>query len=230
MKKSVLCCLIAVITSACGSRALAAPSAQEAIADYNQGKYLSCLQKLQALNLKNNPTAHYYIALCAQNLNRITEAKAEYTWVVTYSGEPLRGYAQKGLANLDKLRSSAPSPSAAMPIATTAASQPVRPVAAAATTAKVQKIIDFSTTWCGPCQAFAPHFEEAQKHFRNIQFVSLDGDNPDNASLKEKYKVHAYPTLVFLDSSGKVLSAEAGAPNSLADFEQTIKGFGGEAR
>ncbi|HEY9730871.1 MAG TPA: thioredoxin family protein [Drouetiella sp.] len=224
MNKKIVCSLAALVAGlTINVIALAASPAQDAINDYNSGKYLSCLQKLQALNLKYNATAHYYIALCAQNLNRMTEAKAEYNWVISYGTEPLRSYAQKGLASIDKLGAShgvaasvsAPAPRPA-PTATASA-------AVSSSGGAVKKIIDFSTTWCGPCQGFKPHFEEAQKHFRDITFVSLDGDNPDNNSMKEKYNVHAYPTLVYLDGSGKVLKNEAGAPPSLEAFESQIK-------
>lgn len=211
-----------------GTSVLAASPAQEAINDYNAGKYLSCLQKLKALNLTTNATAHYYIALCAQNLNRMTEAKAEYNWVISNGREPLRGYAQRGLATIDKIRTSAPTQVAS----TIPAAPPPKPAAAAPAastgTGLVKKIIDFSTTWCGPCQAFKPNFEEAQKHFKDIQFVSLDGDSPENGALKEKYNVNAYPTLIYLDAAGKVLKNEAGAPPSLEAFENQIKELNGQ--
>ncbi|MBS1955050.1 MAG: thioredoxin family protein [Cyanobacteria bacterium SZAS-4] len=221
MTRPIFCSILALVSAVIvGSFAIAAPTAQEAINDYNSGKYLSCLQKLQALNLKNNATAHYYIALCAQNLNRMTEAKAEYNWVISNGQEPLRSYAQKGLANLDKLHTSGPSTTA---VAATAAAAPAKAAVATTGSGIVKKIIDFSTTWCGPCQAFKPHFEEAKNHFKDISFVSLDGDDAANAAMKEKYNVSAYPTLVYLDGSGKVLKNEAGAPNSLEDFESMIK-------
>ncbi|RTL36119.1 MAG: thioredoxin [Candidatus Melainabacteria bacterium] len=231
MKKTALLFATIILTSLSASvTAIAAPSAQEAINDYNAGRYLACLQKLQALNLKTNPTAHYYIALCAQNLNRMTEAKAEYNWVIANGAEPLRSYAQRGLATIDKIRTSAPTP-----IATATPAPAPKPAASSSATAAtssgsglVKKIIDFSTTWCGPCQEFKPHFEEAQKHFKGIQFVSLDGDSPDNSALKEKYNVNAYPTLIYLDAAGKVLKNEAGAPASLEAFENQIKELNGQ--
>lgn len=157
----------------------------------------------------------------------MTEARAEYNWVISNGQEPLRGYAQRGLASLDKLgasvRSAAPSTPVPQPKAATA-------TAATASTGsgQIKKIIDFSTTWCGPCQAFKPHFEEAQKHFKDISFVSLDGDSPENNALKEKYNVNAYPTLIYLDGSGKVLKNEAGAPPSLEAFESQIKELNGQ--
>lgn len=229
MKKTIL--LFATVMLTClsaGASAMAAPSAQEAINDYNAGRYLACLQKLQALNLKTNATAHYYIALCAQNLNRMTEAKAEYNWVIANGTEPLRSYAQRGLATIDKIRTSAPTPIAAATPAP--APKPAASASAVASSSSglVKKIIDFSTTWCGPCQEFKPHFEEAQKHFKGIQFVSLDGDSPDNSALKEKYNVNAYPTLIYLDANGKVLKNEAGAPASLEAFENQIKELNGQ--
>jgi hypothetical protein len=55
--------------------------------------------------------------------------------------------------------------------------------------------------------------------------VSLDGDDPKNESMKQKYNVQAYPTLVYLDGTEKVLKNESGAPASLEDFENQIKEF-----
>jgi len=214
-----------MVGSAVATPALAAPTAQEAINDYNAGKYLSCLQKLQALNLKNNATAHYYIALCAQNLNRMTEAKAEYNWVISNGAEPLRGYAQKGLANLDKLHVRPPA-ATELPAPTDKAEPKKAAVASAAP--GVKKIIYFMTTWNRQCNIFKPSFEEAQGHFKDIAFTSMDGDEASSSALKEKYNVSSFPTIVYLDAAGKVLKNEAGAPASTEAFESQINELNGK--
>jgi thioredoxin-related protein len=50
----------------------------------------------------------------------------------------------------------------------------------------------------------------------------LDGDDPKNEALKEKYGVTGYPRLVFTDSSGAKLDEIAGAPGR-DDFEDRVK-------
>ena len=38
-------------------------------------------------------------------------------------------------------------------------------------------IIDFNATWCGPCKAFAPIFEEAAKDYAGkVKFIAVDVD------------------------------------------------------
>jgi thioredoxin-related protein len=58
-----------------------------------------------------------------------------------------------------------------------------------------------------------------------IDFKRYDGDDGGSASLKEKYGVKGYPTLVFTDNSGKALLKQGGAPGSAADFKDMINGF-----
>lgn len=58
-----------------------------------------------------------------------------------------------------------------------------------------------------------------------VEFKKLDGDDASSASLKEKYQIHAYPTLVFTDNTGKALVNQAGAPRSAEDFKEMIQPF-----
>ena len=72
-------------------------------------------------------------------------------------------------------------------------------------------VIDFVTTWCGPCRVMddlvytaKPVVETAEE----ILFVKLDGD--DEKELKEKYGVSGFPTLILLDSDGDVIRKAIG--------------------
>ena len=77
-------------------------------------------------------------------------------------------------------------------------------VVAARTMAKDQNkllVIDFYTTWCGPCKAFSravennPAFAEAiGEHFIMLKY---DAEN-DTHGLTRKYHVNAYPTFAIL--------------------------------
>ena len=71
-------------------------------------------------------------------------------------------------------------------------------------------VIDFSATWCGPCKAIAPLFQELSQAYNNnkVVFVKIDvDDNPETAA---KYNVSAMPTFVFL-KQGQVVDRLMGA-------------------
>jgi len=37
-------------------------------------------------------------------------------------------------------------------------------------------VVDYSTTWCGPCKVIAPKFEELSEKYKDAVFVSVVGD------------------------------------------------------
>jgi len=72
-------------------------------------------------------------------------------------------------------------------------------------------IIDFTATWCGPCQRMKPEYEAAEKHTRKytdaITFCSCDVDK--EAELAREYKITSMPTLVFI-KQGKIVESHEG--------------------
>lgn len=74
--------------------------------------------------------------------------------------------------------------------------------------------IDFYTTWCGPCkrlqQEAFPHPRVAA--FYNQHFINykVDAEKGEGVSLAKKYEIHVYPTLVFIEPSGKEIYRTAG--------------------
>ncbi len=66
-------------------------------------------------------------------------------------------------------------------------------------------LIDFETTWCGPCKAMdrwvyssKAIVDRAKKI--GLTVVKIDGD--ERSDLKEKFKVVAYPTMIILAADG----------------------------
>jgi len=75
--------------------------------------------------------------------------------------------------------------------------------------------IDVHTTWCGPCKEMARttfQSDEVGKLF-NKKFVNLkiDAENdPDGNDIVKTFGVSAYPTLLFLNSEGKLVKKLVG--------------------
>lgn len=76
-------------------------------------------------------------------------------------------------------------------------------------------LIDFSTSWCGPCKAMDERVfpdqavaSTLQQHYR---FLKLDAETDElGRVLAARYMVRSYPSFLILDPSLKVLRKEAG--------------------
>lgn len=66
-------------------------------------------------------------------------------------------------------------------------------------------IIDFNAVWCGPCQRFAPIFEEVSKEYQGKAiFLSVDVDQ--SSELACMFEVSSIPQLTVLMPDGTVKS------------------------
>lgn len=71
--------------------------------------------------------------------------------------------------------------------------------------AKLPIVIDFNATWCGPCQRFAPIFEEVSKEMEGKAiFMSVDVDNSPEAA--RQFEVSSIPQISVLMPDGTVTS------------------------
>ena len=72
-------------------------------------------------------------------------------------------------------------------------------------------LVDFVTTWCGPCKTMDELVYTAQPVVDNSHgfiFVKLDGDN--EKELAQRFKVSGYPTLIVLDTDETVVLQRSG--------------------
>ena len=90
--------------------------------------------------------------------------------------------------------------------------------------------VDAFAVWCGPCKRMAASVFPQEKvgSFFNANFINLkiDMEKAENAEFAGKYPVSAYPTLMFLDGSGKVVQKAVGAKDAdqLLEFAQKVLG------
>ena len=117
---------------------LAAPvSFQQAVSDYNTGKYAQALSEFKsyAASYPSNALVHYYLALCHQGLGHLGDARSEYDWVSKCGDRRLAPMAETGLAALSKTgtrvayQGSSPAPQSS------------------SSQGKVKKIIEFYADW-----------------------------------------------------------------------------------
>lgn len=77
--------------------------------------------------------------------------------------------------------------------------------------------VDAFASWCGPCKRMASQTFPDPKagDYFNANFVNMkiDMEKPENSEFAEKYPVGSYPTLMFIDATGKIVLKEVGAKN-----------------
>jgi thiol-disulfide isomerase/thioredoxin len=90
--------------------------------------------------------------------------------------------------------------------------------------------VDAYASWCGPCKRMAANVFPQEKvgTYFNANFINLkiDMEKPENAEFAGKYPVSAYPTLMFIDSTGKLVQKSVGAKDAdqLLEFAQKVQG------
>lgn len=82
-------------------------------------------------------------------------------------------------------------------------------------------VLDFTATWCPPCQAFKPKFKKAAEAFvGEVDFYTVDFDK--NPELVEIFKIKSIPTLIFIPVTGAP-SAIVGAPADVDEFIEAVR-------
>ena len=109
--------------------------------------------------------------------------------------------------------------------------------------------IDVWATWCGPCIAEIPSLKKLESDYqgKNIEFVSISVDEPENKTLWKEtvvnrdlkgvqliteagwntefiqnYLINGIPRFILLDAEGKIVSADAPRPSSDALIKEMI--------
>lgn len=87
-------------------------------------------------------------------------------------------------------------------------------------------LIDFFGIWCPPCNIL-DSYVFSQKDFAKFKaeyvFLKMDADDPVSFSLKSKYNVKGYPTIVIANGDGEEVARIVGSRKAKAFFAQMRK-------
>jgi thioredoxin 1 len=66
-------------------------------------------------------------------------------------------------------------------------------------------VIDYSTTWCGPCKVIAPKFDELSEKYSDAVFCKVIGDaSPEASKLMKREGVRSVPSFHYFVNGEKI--------------------------
>lgn len=73
------------------------------------------------------------------------------------------------------------------------------------------RVIEFYASWCEPCRRLQPAMDRARAEFASeVEFVSVNVDDPAAREVVEKYGVCPIPTVIFEDANKNVKAYAVG--------------------
>ena len=83
-------------------------------------------------------------------------------------------------------------------------------------------VIDYSTSWCGPCKIIAPKFEEMSEKYTKVAFLKVMGDaSPEADKLMRSQGVRALPSFHFWKNKKQIDSISGAKTQALIDAIET---------
>lgn len=87
-------------------------------------------------------------------------------------------------------------------------------------------VVDFTATWCGPCQRIAPHFETFPAKYPRAIFLKVDVDKCQDTAAAQG--VQAMPTFIFYRNKSKIDRVQGASVEALEAKIQQHIGSGGD--
>ena len=85
-------------------------------------------------------------------------------------------------------------------------------------------VVDYSTSWCGPCKIIAPKFDEFSEKYKNVAFLKVMGDSsPAADKLMRSQGVRALPSFHFW-KNGKQIDSISGAKTQALQDAIEVRG------
>ncbi|KAI3467411.1 hypothetical protein Pfo_024074 [Paulownia fortunei] len=79
-------------------------------------------------------------------------------------------------------------------------------------------VLDFTASWCGPCQHIHPAINEFAEKYTDVEFIKIDVDELDDVA--KEFGVHAMPTFILI-KRGKEVDKVVGAKKD--DLQKKIE-------
>merc|ERR1712146_215282 len=76
-------------------------------------------------------------------------------------------------------------------------------------------VVDFTATWCGPCQRIAPVFVKLADEIPDVSFVKVDVD--ENQDTSAACGINCMPTLQFYKNGTKVHEFSGGSEEKIRE-------------
>ncbi len=76
-------------------------------------------------------------------------------------------------------------------------------------------LLDFWASWCGPCQSFAPVYEQASEKYPDVVFGKIDTESEQ--SLAQAFQIRSIPTLMIFKEQIVIFSQPGAIPASALD-------------
>lgn len=73
-------------------------------------------------------------------------------------------------------------------------------------------LLDFWASWCGPCQSFAPVYEQASEEHPDIVFGKIDTESEQ--TLAQAFQIRSIPTLMIFKEQIVIFSQPGVIPAS----------------